>query len=471
MNWQCLFSYNDQDVNECYNLFISVIKNVYEQSFPLTRLSRRASKDKKWFSKSLKACLKRKDYLFKKYVMSKSATDEMKYNNYKRIYRKVIRKAEVLYYNKKFDTEIHNSKQISANLNQLCSFKQNKNNSRSVEKLTIDGNNIVHSSDICSAFNDYFCNIGPNLVKNLPSGPVQFSDFMPTPTPLRESIFVQPVTASEVYSLIMSLKRNKSAGEDGVSPRLIRDNVHLFIEPLAYIYIYIYYASLMSGEVPLKLKIAKVIPIYKKGDESLASNYRTISLLSVFNKLLEKIVFNRLYTFCEKHHILYKHQFGFRRNHSTSLALIKIMDTCYKNFDAKMKGIGIYFDLQKAFDTVDHNILLKKLYSYGIRGVMHGWLENYLRDRKQYTVVNKCASALNDIVCGVPQGSVLGPLLFLIYVNDIHSAVSDGILKLFADDTNLFLFDPDLKTLERKANDCLRKMEVWFIANKLTLNK
>ena len=298
----------------------------------------------------------------------------------------------------------------------------------------------------------------------LPAGSVHFNAYLKSS--VSHSIFVDYVTTAEVFALITSLKCNKSCGPDNISPQLVKDNVYYLCEPLTYLY----NLSLSQGIVPDQLKIAKVIPVFKKGENSLASNYRPISLLSIFNKVLEKIVYKRLYTFLDKHKILYKHQFGFRKNHTTSLALLEVIDSCYKNLDMNNNVIGIYFDLQKAFDTVDHKILLHKLYNYGIRGTMYNWLNNYLLNRKQFTVVNNVPSKIDNITCGVPQGSVLGPLLFLIYINDMYNAVPGEKLKLFADDTNLFIFGPDPILLQQKANECLESMEKWFTANKLSLN-
>jgi hypothetical protein len=175
-------------------------------------------------------------------------------------------------------------------------------------------------------------------------------------------------------------------------------------------------------------------------------------------------------SFFLKNKVLYQHQFGFRKNHSTSLALLEMIDSCYKNLDQGNIVLGIFFDLQKAFDTVNHDILLRKLYHYGIRGVMHNWIKDYLTNRHQFTVVNGVSSEPKVITCGVPQGSVLGPLFFLIYINDISNAVEGSRLRLFADDTNLFLSDTNLTELEVRANSCLKKMEDWFLANRLSLN-
>lgn len=228
--------------------------------------------------------------------------------------------------------------------------------------------------------------------------------------------------------------------------------------------------SLSTGVVPDKLKLARVIALYKKGDDTLPSNYRPISLLSVLDKLLEKIVYRRLIEFLDMHKVIINNQFGFRKNHTTTMALLHAIETCYREIDKNNYVLGIFFDLQKAFDTVDHNILLDKLQNYGIRGLMHKWITSYLSHRKQFTVVNDCHSQTCELSCGIPQGSVLGPLLFILYVNDIQNAVPDAQLELFADDTNMFKVGSNLSTLQTEANNDLSKLQEWFLANKLSIN-
>ena len=182
--------------------------------------------------------------------------------------------------------------------------------------------------------------------------------------------------------------------------------------PLAYII----NRSFSTGVFPKLMKIVKVIPMHKGGSTQVVNNYRPISLLSIFDKIIEKIMHKHLFAFLEYHNILFQNQFGFRRNNSTVYALVQITEIIKESIDKGKYGCGIFIDLRKAFDTVNHGILLKKLEHYGIRDNMLDWFQSYLSDRKQYVDINGKSSDLQDITCKVPQGSVLGPLLFLIYI-------------------------------------------------------
>ena len=183
--------------------------------------------------------------------------------------------------------------------------------------------------------------------------------------------------------------------------------------------------------------------------------------------MLEKLMYCRLHNFLQKQNVLYKYQFGFRKGYSTSLALLELLDTLYSHCDQREIVIGMYFDLTKAFDTVDHNILLYKLNNYGVCGNLLNWFKSYLSNRQQFVSVGCSRSQLLNVTCGVPQGSVLGPLLFLLYINDINNSCTECTVRLFADDTNLFVY---LNVAYCKANQALFKLHNWLNANKLTLN-
>ena len=216
------------------------------------------------------------------------------------------------------------------------------------------------------------------------------------------------------------------------------------------------------------MKIAKIIPIFKNGQKPEFTNYRPISILSQFSKILETLFNLRLEQFLDANKIISDSQYGFSM--STVHAAAELVDQMLSAIDGQRCCAGVFIDLKKAFDTVDHELLVEKLKVYGIRGVANKWLQNYLTNRKQYVVIDDHSSDMLDMTCGVPQGSVLGPILFIIYINDICN-VSDVVkCVLFADDTNIFCSEKNLTDLQLTLNRELGKPFVWFSVNKLSLN-
>ena len=326
------------------------------------------------------------------------------------------------------------------------------------------GNILTDPADIANGFNDFFVNVGPKLASNIQHTGKNYYDYLQDPQ--TSSMYMKPIVEMDIVKIIEKFDQNKSAGNDNIGNFVIKRVCNEIVKPLSMIF----NLSISTGIVPEKLKIAKVIPIYKKQDHEVLSNYRPVSLLPCFSKILERLVFDRSVDYINTHEILNDKQFGFRSNHSTSMAIIELVDKINTAVEKNETTIAIFLDLSKAFDTIDHNILLYKLEHYGFRGIVLDWFKNYLSNRKQYVSYNSCDSDLKDIICGVPQGSILGPLLFILYVNDITNSSNVLDFILFADDTTIDYSHKDIESQISLINDELKEVSNWFKANKLSVN-
>ena len=310
----------------------------------------------------------------------------------------------------------------------------------------------------------FFTNIGSLIENKIPKSKKAFSSFLGDPN--CRSVFLTPCDSEEILLLLGQMKSSKASEPNSISTNLLIEFRDLLVYPL----VSIINMSFKEGAFPSLNKEASVCPIFKKGDRTKCENYRPISLLSNLSKLFEKVMYARIEDFLKSSDILYKYQFGFRKQHSTNHALLSIVEQIRTSLDKKMYTCGVFVDLEKAFDTVNHKILLSKLDHYGIRGVANSWFESYLSDRYQTVQLNGATSSRQPITCGVPQGSILGPLLFLIYINDMHLSVASSTVFHFADDTNLMCSGMTLKKLRRALNKDLALLYDWLCANRLSIN-
>jgi hypothetical protein len=275
-----------------------------------------------------------------------------------------------------------------------------------------------------------------------------------------------PTDPEEILKILKATKSKKSTGHDNKSTHFLKQIDKHIATPISILI----NNSIQSGTIHDTLKLAKVIPIYKAKAKDTFSNYRPISLLPSISKILERVVHKRLYYFLDQQDIFYDNQYGFRKKHSTIDAVTKFITDIAQSFENKQSTLAVYLDLSKAFDTIDHTILHKKLEYYGVRGLALDWFMTYLGNRRQYVNYRGSNSAVRAVECGVPQGSVLGPLLFIIYTNDLPNCLSITKAILFADDTTVYLASNDDKYLYSTMNRELDKLTDWFRANKLSLN-
>ena len=331
-------------------------------------------------------------------------------------------------------------------------------------KITVNKTDIFDAAKIADEFNKFLTNIRTDLTNKIPNASKPFDSYITKANTGMES---QPLSINELKDVFFSLKINKSPGHDGVSFNIKKKSFGELCEPLKYLF----NLSIVKRIFPDDLKIAKVTPIYKAGNSSNVSNYRQIPVLPCFSKMLERIMYNCLQKYLKDQNILYDKQFGFQTGHSTDHTIALLVDQIYEAFEKNEYTLGVFIDLSKAFDTVDHSILLRKLELYGITGRNYAWIKSYLSNRLQYIQVDEnCRTEYCVVKCGVPQGSILGPLVFLLYVNDLKDAFSVLDPTMFVDDTNLFYTHSYIQKLFSMMNEELASINQWFTSNKLSLD-
>ena len=456
--------YNENDVTSCYDLFIDVL-NEHINANVNTRLRSKLNRKKvprlPWITQGLLRSINRKNNLFCKYKLDHKDSLKNKYISYKNKLTTLLRLAKKKYYARQFELYKSDMKSTWKIINDVLN---NHRKSIDINEIRCGDRLLNQPPDIAEAMNDYFVNIGPNLARNIPGTTTHFSDYLQNAN--SASIFLTPTDENEVLDVVNNLQNKKSPGFDGLDNFLLKKIIIEIIDPL----VFSINLSLLNGSVPNAMKCAKVIPLFKKGKRDDISNYRPISLLTSLSKILEKIVYSRLIGFFDRSNILCNSQFGFRQKHSTTHAILTLVEKITKSFERSSHTLGVFLDFSKAFDTINHDILLYKLQHYGIRGKALEWFRNYLTGRSQFVFVNGCKSSLKPVVCGVPQGSLLGPLLFVIYINDFYTSSKELSFILFADDSNLFFSHSDPLTLLSIVNNELKNVHDWIRANKLSLN-
>ena len=405
------------------------------------------------------------------YNANHNKSDSNLRSTYKRLRNKVIkqtRKIKSKHFCEKIEENKDNPKLLWRQLNTIGYSNKSKEKSKIV--LEIDGEKCFDSKILANKMGDYFLTIDeklkskiPNLPKVFDTGSESFKEYYIAKGVVPKSQKIFRVSEEFVYKELCELNISKATGIDGFKPKFLKDGADVIKGPVTHII----NLSLESGVVPNGLKSAIVKPLYKKGSRLDVGNYRPVSILPTISKIMERAVYLQMEKHLKDKNILYEFQSGFRASYSTDTCLINLQDGIRIDI-SQGKYVGmVLMDLQKAFDTVDHDILLEKLDSMGFDN--HKWFESYLKGRKQMVVANDVSSETGTVTCGVPQGSILGPLLFLCYVNDMPISVKCKLL-LYADDSALIIsgFDPEkiAEELSRELESCRQ----WLIDNKLSLH-
>ena len=469
----------DGNPEETYRKIDEKITELKNKHFPLKKLrfKRHAHKINPWMTDIILLNIKLKDETYVKYRKASNPLDKARFKSkLKEMERDIaewIIEAKANYYTKQLENYKADVKKTWDTIKQAIYKRRHK--PKYPEFFTANNVNIFDKTEIANEFNKYFINIGLDLANSLDTtGKRPFHTYLGTKTQCK--FVFRHIDTPTITKLITNLPTKPSAGPDGISSIILKE-VKDLIAPILTIAIN---QSLTHGIFPSQLKIAKVIPLFKeKGEPSEFGNYRPISLLNVISKVFERVVYNQIYAYFTLNNLFYNSQYGFRTKHSTEDATIELVDGIQKVFEENPydQVLSVFLDLSKAFDTIDHQILFEKFSHYGIDGIALRWFQSYLSNRKQYITLEGIESDKMDISVGVPQGSILGPLVFLIYINDAHRASQALNFIHFADDTtlsqNLAFFSGGNLTrsqMERRINAELSNVYNWLCVNKLSLN-
>lgn len=440
------------DANKIFDVFLKLFMSKVNRLFPITHL--RQSKRNK--SPPIRFTPELKYYREILHLFEKLKLVDIKYTN---IYKKIRQKYRFLLKQNKTRT---NDEQIlkAENKNKAMwniikrESGQNKNKIMPAHNLTAND------------FNDYFANIAEKIYSSLPASKKDPLDFLEKVKQPPNSFFLTPVTEFEIENIINNLKQSNSTDIFELNTKVVKLVADYISVPLTHIL----NICFEEGIFPNSLKVSKVIPIYKKGDPNLPSNYRPISLVPVFSKIFEHALKTRLMTYFEKYNLFTCKQFGFRQNRSTTLAAVKLIDEIIDKLEQGHTVVGNLKDLTKAFDCVPHDTLGGKLFKYGVRDKGLAIIMDFLTGRSQVVFSGGKFSEVQFVTAGVPQGSVLGPPLFIIDFNDMDANI-DTYKVEYADDATYVNSSDTLPELEAKINNTENQSDAWFVANKLLVNK
>lgn len=457
-----------QDPNDAINCLISDIQCCLEK---IKQKNKHQAKNKNnkprkdWITKGIIVSCEKKEILYKKLKNNPTNTVIKKeYKDYLKVLNKIIKDAKIIYEKKQIERNSNNIRNLWRIINTKVNKKPKTSTNDSIDYVIDSNENKVYDKkEIAKVLNKFYSEVGENLSKKLKN-----SDGKSYPKAKfwnNKNLFLRPTNHLEIANLIYELK-NKQGGIDKINSIVLKKLAPFISSSLAHIFNLCIEKSIW----PDSLKAAEIVPIYKSGHKYEPCNYRPISLISNIAKLLEKVMHKRLYNFFETSKIFSKNQYGFMKKLGTKDALSLFAKKIYDSVDKSKNVAATFLDLAKAFDCVNHKLLLDKLYKYGVRGKPYLLIKSYLSDRRQKVKIGDYESDYKIVKTGVPQGTILGPLFFIIYMNDLLNVIPNESIISYADDTTIITSGNNWEEVELKMNKLLIIVHEWLIENKLTLN-
>ena len=458
IDWQNKFI-ND-DLNSNTSEILKTLDELYCKHFPLkTKIVSQRRLSNPWLTPNLLMMIKTKSNYFK--LLKNNLISQRENNVYRNKVNREVREAKRQYLTHKFHSLKNDLRKSWKLISNLSGFGKRK-----FEQIELIEDDAIISDEklIATKFNCYFSNIASRLDSSIAQSNVSPLTYLDAVN-IQNSLHLNPVENDEIANVIRSLK-NSGSGLNCLPVKIFKSVSEKLLEPLKYII----NKSFRLGIFPDILKIARITPIHKKSSKLMVENYRPISSLHYLSKILERCMATRLVSFLDQNEIISKTQYGFQRGKGTFDALSDLIETIYKGLNNHDHNIATMIDLSKAFDTVNHHILIQKLEKYGIVDNALELFQCYLRNRKHFVKIGNSVSDMMTSNIGVPQGSILGPILFLIYINDLPQACNLAKPIIFADDTTLVISNKDNNNLINNLNHELNEVFSWCQSNRLTVN-
>lgn len=449
-DWENVRVIENNNVNLQWNSFINTYKHIFNQCFPIV-MSYKNKKVKTPSNEQINECKRKLDILL---VLSKHSSHyKIIYNDTRKEYNRLLKSEKIYTYEKRVQKSDNKMK---------CMWNICKELSGKVQSAQCHHGN-DNAQVLSDNFNDHLLSIVPKLLKEQINVPFNCSI-----SDNSQSMYISKVTKNELLDICCKLKNKYSSGEDEIPTSIVKLSMIKILDVLKYILD----NSLKFGIFPDQLKVANIIPLYKnKGDSESLDNYRPISLLPSFSKVFEMAMCSRLVGFINKCELFSSRQHGYLKGRSTTTAIFQFTTAILQHLENKNIALGLFLDLSKAYDCVNHDFLIYKMEKYGIRGNALAWIKSYLSDRPQRVVINDKKSNIRINKIGIAQGSILGPILFVIYLNDLCRIEDNFLITNFADDTNLLVPGLDIQSVTLNSHDALEKTSRWFMENKLMINK